>query len=229
MSEPPEKRMQQIADEFMSMRGNCITQWAHVEEELLEICLASLGCTRERAAIVYYKTPSIEARLTLVDELVTTVLPKRVRRSGGHYHPDLKSWKIVRDSVRDNLPTRNRLAHHPVGPRSATHGGFGAMEAVARGLPSPALSTSTWFEVHVSQSERLRERSAELSPLRIVDLWNHLVSTNRANGALHRFQYEILRKHIGASVPPESPQYPSTSPTTGPSTALQRRRKSSRP
>jgi hypothetical protein len=208
MSEPTEKTLQQIADEFLLMLGNCITQWASVEEELFEICLACLGCARGRAAIVYYKTPSIDARLNLVDELVATVLPRRQHRSGGHDHADLKIWKVIQKEFRSLLQTRNRLAHHPVGPRTLSRGGFGASAATALGIPAPELSTSTWFEVYISQNERLRERSAELPPLRIDDLWDHLVSTNKVSGSLHRFRYEILLKHVGPSAQPDPPSLP---------------------
>ena len=56
------------ADEFFTWLGKCITAWAQVEEHLFEICVHSLGATRHRVAIVYYRTPTLDARLQLTNE-----------------------------------------------------------------------------------------------------------------------------------------------------------------
>jgi hypothetical protein len=105
---------QELGDEFFLMIGNCITQWAHVQDEIFEICRQCLGCSRQNAAIVYYRTPTIDARMSLADELVALALPTRLRKSGGHDHPDLKKWKKIRDQFDALTTPRNQLAHHPV-------------------------------------------------------------------------------------------------------------------
>lgn len=64
-------------EEFLMWIGTCITAWAKVEEQLFGICEHCLGARTDRAAIVYYRTPTIDSRVLLVDELVRTVLPKR--------------------------------------------------------------------------------------------------------------------------------------------------------
>ena len=82
--------MAAVASLFNRARGNatshkwvgyCITPWADVEEHLFEICGKALACAKERAAIIYYKTPTVDARLSLTDELARSVLPKPKRKA----------------------------------------------------------------------------------------------------------------------------------------------------
>ena len=63
-----------ISDEFNKAIGQCITQWALVEEELFQICWRVLQCALEHAAIIYYRTPNLDARLSLASELVESDL-----------------------------------------------------------------------------------------------------------------------------------------------------------
>jgi hypothetical protein len=170
------------------MVGNCITQWASVENALFDICLACLGCSRERAAIVYYRTPTVESRLQLADELVRSVLPMREPPSGGHDHPDLVFWDRAAKKLRDILHTRNQLAHHPIASR---------FEVDLSGPGHP--KSYSWFEVYVGQNEKLRERSANLQPLLIEDLRAHLILTTGVKDTLERFRDEKLSAHVQAS------------------------------
>jgi hypothetical protein len=98
---------------FLMHPGYCISTWAEVEQKLFEICWKALQSPREQAAIVYYRTPTLDARLTLTDELLRHVLPKRERPNGGHDHPDVMAWDALDKEITELLPTRNRLAHHP--------------------------------------------------------------------------------------------------------------------
>jgi|SRR5215472_7952505 len=103
---------QKTGDDFILTLGNCITEWSNVEHWLFNICLRCLGCHPVKAAIVYYRTPSIDARLSLADELVQATLPRPDRKSGGP-HPDLKTWREIETEFRGLLPIRNQLAHPP--------------------------------------------------------------------------------------------------------------------
>jgi hypothetical protein len=89
--------------EFHMYVGLCITAWAKVEEQLFRMCARCLGTSDELAAIVYYRTPNMDTRLKLVDELLRAVLPKRKRKSGGHDHPDVKKWNTLRSNLEDLL------------------------------------------------------------------------------------------------------------------------------
>jgi hypothetical protein len=55
----PSKTVQDLADEFHSLIGYCIAEWAKVDEELFRICWSCLGTHRERASVVYYRTPTL--------------------------------------------------------------------------------------------------------------------------------------------------------------------------
>ena len=99
--------------ELLLWVGICITKWSDVDRDLLRITCDALGTGSQRAAIVYLKTPTIDSRLTLLDELINCILdplPKAKTKP-----TLLKQWSKVLESIRDLLPTRNKLAHCPVG------------------------------------------------------------------------------------------------------------------
>lgn len=162
--------------------GICITTWAKIEEHLFRICERCLGARTDRAAIVYYRTPNIDSRVQLVDELVRTMLPKREKKSGSHDHQDLKEWDDLRKNIVELLRIRSRIAHHPVVAR----GDFGVPGGV--GL----LQAKTW---HISDAERLRVRSSDVPPLKQDDLVNHSRDVHAIATRLTKFLREILPKH----------------------------------
>lgn len=97
---------------FLADVGRCITSWAQIEEKLFEICAVALRAPRKQTAIVYYKTPTIDARLKLVDELVRAIFPRK--KSGQHSTPIEKAWKDITDEFDKLIPERNALAHFPL-------------------------------------------------------------------------------------------------------------------
>jgi hypothetical protein len=58
------------------MVGYCIAAWADVDEQLFRIFQDCVG-PLEQSAIIYYKTPGLDARFTLTNEIVRSILPKR--------------------------------------------------------------------------------------------------------------------------------------------------------
>jgi hypothetical protein len=204
------------------MIGNCITQWAHVQDEIFEICLQCLRCSRESAAIVYYRTPTIDARMNLADELVELALPKPLRKSGGHDHPDIKKWTRIRKQFDALTTPRNQMAHHPVWFRVA-----GLSQRNPAHAPPP--NEPSWFEVYTGRNERLRSRSAKYKPLRLNELRIHLTKLNEFIGSLQQFRTQVLVKRVAAS----SSQGPSPKsvrcPTKSPSIKPRRRQRSSPP
>ena len=60
-----------------------------------------------QCAIIYYKTPGLEARFSLTDEIVRSVLPKK--RPGGHDHPSVKVWDNAIKVRHDLLSMRRRI------------------------------------------------------------------------------------------------------------------------
>jgi hypothetical protein len=99
---------------FFAALGKAITRWADLEAVLFEITATILDCTRERAAIVFYRTPTIDSRLTLTSDLVHSFFPRH--EPGEQPDPRIKRWKDLQAEIKENLPIRNHLAHHPVGP-----------------------------------------------------------------------------------------------------------------
>jgi hypothetical protein len=146
MAEPPEIDSAEQQKEFFWLLGIAMTVWAQLDEQLFRTCAQILKAAEHHAAIVYYRTPTLDARLTLVDELVQTIFPGR--KAGAHPHPSEKVWAAIGKEIRDELPIRNRLAHSP----AASHGG---RFVPPEGGPPEFRS---WFASYVSPTEKLRGR-----------------------------------------------------------------------
>jgi hypothetical protein len=192
---------QDVQTEFHLMVGYCITDWARVDDSLFAIFRACLGPI-EQSAIIYYRTPALDLRFKLTDELVLSVLPKRVRKSGGHDHPDVKAWKKAIEGHSDLLSVRRRIAHHPVdatyktGPHSALIGAAipgSSMPGNADLVPS--------FEIYASAQERLRSKEKNEMPLGVGDLKTHRVQVNQLRDRLHAFLAGTFAAHAKVSPP----------------------------
>jgi hypothetical protein len=149
MAKAPSGPWQKLGDEFFEMIGNCIAEWANVEDVLFNICWQCLGSSKEVAAVVYYRTSTIDGRMTLIDELVKLTLPKRERRSGGKDHADVRLWNKIEADFGKLKEQRNQIAHHPV---TVQQRHFAAGDPVGKPL------VESWFELYVSEVERLREK-----------------------------------------------------------------------
>ena len=74
--------MDELGAQFHMLMGNAISNWARVEAYLFKICRAALGATSQRTAIVYGRTPTLEARRLLINDLLETTLPVRPQNGG---------------------------------------------------------------------------------------------------------------------------------------------------
>jgi hypothetical protein len=169
-------------DEFMMWLGFCITGWAKVEEQLFAICQRCLGARQDRVAIIYCRTPTLDARMNLIDELLRTMLP--VTKPGDQDHPDLAAWNALRKDTKALLPFRNRLAHHPVRARSGHEG-----ERLW------FLAPTAWLEIYVSEAERLRTGSVDAKPLKTDDLTDHVHAVQKITRRFASFVRGVLPKH----------------------------------
>jgi hypothetical protein len=200
MSRGSQETFHQAGDAFYMMIGQCIAEWASVDDELFNIFQDSVG-PREQCAIIYFKIQSLSTRFDLTDEIVKSVLPKpdRPKKEGGHDHPSVKAWGIAKGDYQELLSTRSRIAHHPVEiglelRRARTLGGqFGTQTFNSPGIAPPR----TWFELSASSKERMRERSANLKPLRIEDLRDHLSKVVSLRLRLREFFENVLTKSRG--------------------------------
>jgi hypothetical protein len=100
-------------EKHLAAVGRAITDWAYVEGSLYEIVAAILACERGLASIVFYRTPTLDTRLSLASDLVKAIYPPV--RPGEHPPADLKTWKKLEADIRRGLGLRNKLAHHTVG------------------------------------------------------------------------------------------------------------------
>jgi hypothetical protein len=168
---------------FLMYVGYCITTWADVEEKLFKIFWRATNCPKKQAAIIYYRTPTLDARLSLTDELVKHALPKPEKKSGGHPHRDVKKWNDIEANFRQLLTVRRRIAHHPFKSQSFPKGG---------GL----LSGYTWVEIYVSEEEKLRGRSDTVKPLLLGDLQSHHILILGLASSLEIFARMTLSKYV---------------------------------
>jgi hypothetical protein len=191
----PENRYQ-LGQQFYQWVGRCITAWSDIEARLFECCWYCLGSTRERTSIVYYRTPTLDARLTLADELVGTIFPKSKRKSGGHPHPDIKHWARIVSDLRTHLATRRRIAHHPVGQ---------VIEPIVQdGALTGELQIS--WEIYTSSAEKLRQANADYVPLTMQHLIDHHTEISTLKGRLKEFVGKKLIPQLEGHLPPDAPQ-----------------------
>lgn len=187
--EKPKTELQKRGEELMLMFGSCVTEWAAIDSDLFHIRWECLDCSKERAAIVYFRTPAIEARRTLTNDLLVTVLPKRERPNGGKDHPAVITWLEIMKGLAKLLRIRNRIAHQPV-----SHKIEYARAGTAR---AGDLLWVSWFESHASQHERSKVRQAgENRSLKLSDLEDHLLSVGKLSGEIFQCRLEVLPKQL---------------------------------
>jgi hypothetical protein len=166
-------------DDFFKWVGVCITEWARVEDQLYMICRKCLRTSPDLASIVYYRTPQLDPRVGLIDELIHATLPKRKRKNGGHDHPDLKQWLSIRKEIEALLHTRRRIAHHPM-----------------RADIDLETSKGTLIHIEPSFAETLRGRNDDhLNPLTQDDLEQHVIRLQNVVNQLALFYQHTLPKH----------------------------------
>jgi hypothetical protein len=180
------------SDKFHMFIGYCIAEWANIERQLFRICWTASRCPKHQASIIYFRTPTIDARLSLVKELVESVLPKPERKSGGHPHETVVRWRDVESAIRDELSVRRRVAHFPTTFRYDTEAG-----ELIRAGESTDLYEYTVFELYMSPDEQLRERGIEKLTVAQHDLDAHFRNLSQAARQLDSFFHVVLKKRVG--------------------------------
>src|SRR5207253_9378899 len=103
MSEEQPEAWQKLRDEFHMAMGYCIAAWARVDDELFRIFRDRLG-PYNQSAIIYYRTPGLDSRLSLTDEIVKMTLLSSWERPENDPRP--KSWKAAIKDFRALLSVR---------------------------------------------------------------------------------------------------------------------------
>jgi hypothetical protein len=169
--------------EFYTMVGRCIKTWANVEDAVFKLCEFALQAPRKQVAIVYFRTPALDARLELTSELMLSVLPQRTRQSGGHDHPDVKRWNTLIADIKSLLPTRNMLAHAPV------------VEKVHVDI---SLSTlESWIKIALSEHEKLRGRKITMGSaiIGVAEMQSHHKAVIALVNRLNDFYTDARARH----------------------------------
>jgi hypothetical protein len=162
-------------DEFYQLVGRCIKEWAKIEAQLYEICALILKANRTHVAIIYYRTPTLSARLALTDDLVRTVLPRG--NSARRRLPAAIEWERFCREIRPLLKSRNLLAHAPVGSASETEW----IDEDGQEMPVH----TRWLFVGTGWPERLTGKGAE--EIGHPELPTHLKDVIFLEGRLQKF------------------------------------------
>jgi hypothetical protein len=187
----------ELSDEFHMMIGYCVAEWAAVDDALFLILRDCIG-PYEQSAIIFYRTPSLDARFNLTDEIVRSVLPKPARKDGGHEDVRVMKWKEAIGDYSNLLATRRRIAHQRVGIRMKVTFGHTSKTSAFNERPS-------WYEIYTNQHESLRGKKSDLQSLGLQDLCDHWVKVKALSERLYGFLHGVLTKH-GAKSSPRSPQ-----------------------
>jgi hypothetical protein len=167
-------------DEFYSWLGRCISRWAYTEDILFGLCQIALISPVELVAVVYYRTPTVDARTKLVEELVSATLPKPAKKSGGHKHDLAKRLEVALKTIRDLLETRNALAHHKVRQQ---------VWVMAKGEVGKPMATEVVRTINVGPSENEMARGRKIAhAISLRDLKAHYPKIEDARQALLEFQ-----------------------------------------
>jgi hypothetical protein len=172
--------------EFYEWIGHCITAWSSVDVRLFEITHLVMECGYEHVAIVYYRTPSLEAGISLANEIVRSSLPPREPPNGGHVHPLVKEWDAIIKDIRELMPQRNIIAHSPVREHRRTTFGNVASEAEFGQIEE------VWIESYPVHHEMARPETKERSMKR-DDLPVHYRAVNTLCERLKTFQTKIRK------------------------------------
>lgn len=218
MTQQPKARSQRYwqAQErmFLYHLGRAVTQWALVEDCLFEICGAILGASPRHVAILYHRTPTLDARLTLVHELMRTVLPQPLRKNGGHPEPVEKAWNALVNDVKDALPTRNHLVHST--SAFSLDSDLDLEAHINLMVRDPTYRLPVTYASYSSRPELLRGRS---SPKFLVlkDVKDHTASVRALAERLYNFHRDELPVLLGSLARkgsrPKGP-HPETRPPT---------------
>lgn len=174
-------------DTFYRAIGTCIGSWAWVDEKFFEIFQACVGAPVTQCAIIYYKVPGLDARITLTDEIVCSRLPQAA--NGEHTHSSVAQWLGIRKRATDLLSTRRRVAHHPV------HISIWGKEDEGGKILDVDLD-QTAFEIYVSEHERARKPDKTWKALTLADLEKHANAVVQVSRDLGRFLEQVLPEHL---------------------------------
>src|SRR5277367_3818335 len=167
---------------FYAVIGVCIKEWASIEHVLLQLCNLALKTTDKIASIVYFRTPSLEARTNLTEELLLAILPQRERKNGGHDHRLVKEWIVIRKGIKSELEVRNKLAHWPLA--------MSVDMKVTTEPPSGTFSLTSTPIITMSPGERAKSE-IKATDIAIIDIVNHHTTLKQLRSRMMLFYDKV--------------------------------------
>lgn len=101
---PGSKKVHEDEREFARLVGECITTWAFVDRQVFGLLNMHLGTNTKRAAVVYYRWPTLAGRADLADALLKSELSKAVFEN---------KWRPIYKDLKNLLAMRAVIAHQP--------------------------------------------------------------------------------------------------------------------
>lgn len=154
-----ELNYQDVHDDFFKWIGLSITEWARVEETLFRICRAALGVEERRAAVVFFRTPTLRTRLDLTSELIGVLFPAPERKDGGHRDKRFKAWGRLEQQISDLMAVRNNIVHNPIIWTGKTL--LAVREDPDGSKRVVVQDRSQWFEFRKHAAKLFREKESE--------------------------------------------------------------------
>lgn len=162
--------------------GKCIKRWASVEHVLFKMCDTCLDSRRRVVAVVFFRTPTLESKITLVSDLLDARFFPHGKRSGQHDPDEMKRWNKLEARLRKHLPLRNFIAHNPMSSRGEkTLPG----EKPTFRNPQPAVVQ------HPADAER---KAASIKDVRVDDLDKHYKEVTLLMNDLGKFADELQER-----------------------------------
>jgi hypothetical protein len=158
--------------DFYQLIGQCIKAWATVEGKLFDICEILLQTRPHFVSVIFYRTPTISARVDLTHELLAVRFPKARQGNQEVDQPVMLEWKDIKTEITRLLPQRNSLAHDPV-------------------IMNINVRTPNSFETATSPKERLRGKEAKR--VEHTGLRPHLSDVNGISLRLENFINRTLQ------------------------------------
>jgi hypothetical protein len=137
---------------FYEAVGRCIKIWAGVENYLFDICVELLETSPQIAGVIFFRTPTIDARLTLVSDLFLARFLPRGLKSGDHMPKIIDDWQAIHVDLKNRLGPRNLAAHSPV---STSY--FGKVDQTT----GDWIGESTWW-VREHAADAVRPKSGKI-------------------------------------------------------------------
>lgn len=170
---------------FYTSLGVCIAAWSKVEDGLFNIFHLAMRCDKKLAAIVFYRTPTIDLRLKLTDEIVCAALPKPKRANGGHNDPLVVEWKKISVQITAIVPERNAMAHNEVRRNFIV---YGSPSHDKQRIDGP------YFEIVESSGELLRGRGSKIPKLYATNLMEHKEKVDKLWQRLTAFRRALAKQ-----------------------------------